>query len=189
VFRYLGSSLIEISTINNKWKVGTLQIKKNIDSSTKNFVDELLNIESIDVRDTAFIRKKFTHTEKLKCIWTGKSYSLNQIDIDHIISYSIWGNNDLWNLLPANKKVNQQQKKAKIPTPELLEKCKENIFEYWNLYNQEDELFRNQIETSLSGDIKLSSDQKLFEKSYSELVNKCDYLINIRNFQSWNINL
>lgn len=188
VFRYLGSSLIGISTINNKWKEGTLQIKKNIDSSNKNFIDELLNIESIDARDTAFIRKKFKSKEKLKCIWTGKSYSLNQIDIDHIIPYSIWGNNDLWNLLPANKKVNQQQKKAKIPNPELLEKCKENIFEYWNFYNQEETIFKSQMEISLTGNIKFLSDEELFERSYFQLINKCEYLISIRNFQAWIIN-
>jgi len=185
IFRYLGSSLIGISTINNKWKEGTLQIKNNIDSTNKSFVDELLNIESIDIRDTSFIRRKFKNFEKVKCIWTGKNYTLDQIDIDHIIPYSIWGNNDLWNLLPANKKVNQNQKKAKIPTPKLLEKCKYNIFEYWDYYNDEDDIFKNQIEISLSGNIVSTTKDELFEKSYSQLITKCDYLINIRNFEEW----
>jgi len=71
----------------------------------------------------------------------------------------------LWNLLPANKKVNQNQKKAKIPTPKLLEKCKYNIFEYWSYYNNEDNIFKNQIQISLNGDILVTSTDELFDKN------------------------
>lgn len=39
--------------------------------------------------------------------------------IDHAIPFAFWGNNDLWNLLPADAAVNGQ-KSDKLPRPDLL---------------------------------------------------------------------
>jgi hypothetical protein len=52
--------------------------------------------------------------------------------VDHAIPFSLWGNNDLWNLLPADKAVNGQ-KSDKLPTSELLKSSQPQILDCWRL--------------------------------------------------------
>jgi CRISPR/Cas system Type II protein with McrA/HNH and RuvC-like nuclease domain len=51
---------------------------------------------------------------KVRCVWSGDTIA--RYDIDHIIPFTIWKNNDLWNLLPARPDFNNQ-KRDKIPSP------------------------------------------------------------------------
>jgi hypothetical protein len=67
----------------------------------------------------AFYRELLQSEGTVYCVWSGKRVS--GYDIDHIIPFSVWKNNDLWNLLPAQKQLNQQ-KRDRIPAGELIEK-------------------------------------------------------------------
>ena len=69
--------------------------------------------------------KKMGETE---CVWTNER--TEKIEVDHVIPFAIWKNNDLWNLLPAIPKINNN-KRDKIPTPGLIERRKEIILHYW----------------------------------------------------------
>lgn len=116
------------------------------------------------------------------CVWSGKK--TNSYDIDHMIPFSAWKNNDLWNLLPAQPFVNNQ-KRDKIPSPILLLKQKELIIHYWNLLEQFQQIrFRREIQISLLG---INIDQSNWqEASFKKLESNCSYLINTRGFQEWN---
>ena len=54
---------------------------------------------------------------------------------DHVIPYSLWQNNDLWNLLPVKLAVNLQ-KSDKIPARDVLTTQKPRILYYWNELNR-----------------------------------------------------
>lgn len=103
-------------------------------------------------RDTYNIRKLYKD-KKPQCIWTGKT--LNEFAVDHMIPWSVWHNNDLWNLLPSDPKFNLK-KSDMLPSPELIEKSFDRIRSHWEIYAHNfKDLFESQIKYSLG--ISLSS--------------------------------
>lgn len=68
---------------------------------------------------------------KLHCVWSGRTLSADTLDIDHCFPWSAWPCDDLWNLLPAHRNVNQNQKRDKLPGVELLRSAQDRIQEWW----------------------------------------------------------
>ena len=63
---------------------------------------------------------------------------------DTALPFSIWRNNDLWNLFPAAPKVNNQ-KRDKLPAQPLLNDSKNRINNYWDIYYEsKPNIFLNQ---------------------------------------------
>lgn len=101
-------------------------------------------------RDTYNIRKLYKNKNPI-CIWTGKS--LSTFDVDHMIPWSVWHNNDLWNLLPCDPKTNLI-KSNKLPSSKLIEKSFDHIKYHWEIYaNNFEELFKSQLKYSLGLDL------------------------------------
>lgn len=65
-----------------------------------------------------------------ECVWTGRRITPASMEIDHVIPFSLWRNNDLWNLLPAAKAVNAE-KSDRIPATGLLRRRRGAIVECW----------------------------------------------------------
>jgi hypothetical protein len=65
----------------------------------------------------------------LECVWTGQRI-VRRFDVDHGIPFSLWRNNDLWNLFPAHPKANAA-KSDKLPTRELLMGRRDPIVGCW----------------------------------------------------------
>ena len=66
-------------------------------------------------RDTAFARQVYGELDSLQCIWTGRLLKTDRnLAVDHVIPFSLWHNNNLWNLMPADDQVNNQ-KRDKLP--------------------------------------------------------------------------
>lgn len=85
------------------------------------------------VRTTTKIRNRFEELKQktpeiAQCVWSAKSL-LKQYEIDHSMPFARWPNNDLWNLLPTDSKINNQ-KSDRLPTVEKLIASKERI-QYW----------------------------------------------------------
>ena len=59
----------------------------------------------------------------MQCVWSAKSLKQNY-DIDHSMPFARWPNNDLWNLLPTDSKINNQ-KSDRLPTEYKLKKAKD----------------------------------------------------------------
>jgi SAM-dependent methyltransferase len=63
-------------------------------------------------RDTALARqvaRRLMDTgAPVRCVWTGARLRPGALDIDHCLPWSAWPCGDLWNLLPATPRVNQQ---------------------------------------------------------------------------------
>jgi hypothetical protein len=66
------------------------------------------------------------------CVWSTRQLSNGQFDVDHVIPFALWGNNDLWNLLPAHPAVNND-KADRLPTAALLQDRRDAIVTDWRL--------------------------------------------------------
>ena len=69
---------------------------------------------------------------KLYCVWSGRSLAAASLDVDHCFPWAVWSCDDLWNLLPAHRDVNQNQKRDKLPGTEILRSAQQRIEEWWD---------------------------------------------------------
>jgi 2-polyprenyl-3-methyl-5-hydroxy-6-metoxy-1,4-benzoquinol methylase len=142
----LGSWIIDAcilrwAELTSKFSDGKIKPSKVIDLL-------LINEKSRQIADAKRIYKE---NEIIKCVWT--SEDLKEFDIDHIIPFSLWKNNDLWNLVPAKPSVNRN-KKDKIITNDLLIKVKDNIVDSWKLiYEKEEVRFLNEAKILVGNSI------------------------------------
>lgn len=93
-------------------------------------IDCLLTVP-IPERDVYSAKSFYDSLESKECVWSGRNIK-DRYDVDHAIPFSLWKNNDLWNLFPSNSKVNGN-KSDKLPTNDLIMKRKECIIYYWEL--------------------------------------------------------
>ena len=86
-------------------------------------------------RDTALPRQLASQLlaagERVHCVWSGKRLDLGALDIDHCFPWAAWPCGDLWNLLPADRRLNQQSKRDRLPTQETLVRAEGAITEWW----------------------------------------------------------
>ena len=102
-------------------------------------------------RDVAVAKSIYTNLGTLTCVWSNKSLSGTRFDVDHIIPFSLWHNNDLWNLVPSDQMVNNR-KRDKIITRETLHNCEDRIVYYWQMQNDANpERFQNEVSRTLLG--------------------------------------
>ena len=83
------------------------------------------------LRATAVAREIFAKSGCTHCSWSDCKLTDGFV-VDHIIPFSLWGSNDLWNLLPVDAKVNGQ-KSDKLPTSALLYRQQDRIRAIWRL--------------------------------------------------------
>lgn len=112
-----------------RWAELTAQITRN--SKRPSEIIDLLLQEPLPERETADARKIYLKQENKECVWSGKTLK-NRFDVDHAIPFSLWMNNELWNLFPISPLVNNR-KRDKLPTSFLVKKRKDCIIEYWKL--------------------------------------------------------
>ncbi len=90
------------------------------------------------------------------CVWSGKRLSSNTIDIDHCFPYSAWPCDDLWNLLPTARSVNQKQKREKIPSLLKLNDSRDRILNWWNCaYINDEAIVEDQFFTEAAASLRL----------------------------------
>ena len=127
-----------------QWAEKTTSLGKGIDVAS--VVGLLLDKE--DIRSTTEARRIFSKLSSLECVWTGVSLKGN-FEVDHVIPFDLWHNNDSWNLLPASKTANSK-KSNKLPSSELVKKRKDCIVGLWEKINDVDGLkFKKEAETLL----------------------------------------
>ena len=68
---------------------------------------------------------------QLFCVWTGNRLRGRNIDIDHCFPWSAWPCDDLWNLLPAQRTVNQHRKRELLPDDSTLRGASDRIMDWW----------------------------------------------------------
>ncbi|WP_193763279.1 hypothetical protein [Methylorubrum sp. Q1] len=53
------------------------------------------------------------------------------LDIDDPLPWSAWPFGDLWNLFPASRRVNQHEKRDRLPSAAALARAREPILTWW----------------------------------------------------------
>ena len=84
-------------------------------------------------RNVGAVRDLYSETGGLECVWSGKVLS-GDFDVDHAIPFSLRHDNSLWNLFPADSKINNR-KRDKLPTLDLVEKSRDRLMYYWEMLN------------------------------------------------------
>jgi hypothetical protein len=86
-------------------------------------------------RDTRFVREiALAHLaagRDVRCVWTGRLLGAESLDIDHCLPWSAWACNDLWNLLPTSRRINQSSKRDRIVAAPILAAAQPAITEWW----------------------------------------------------------
>lgn len=183
-FNILGSFIGGQDSILFKWAEFSVNASgRNLSIAT--VVNEVLK-SPITEREIRASKKFYKHIlEKenfVECVWTGEK--ITSYDVDHIIPFSVWKNNDLWNLLPSRPKTNNH-KRDKIPSRDLIEERKELILHYWELINKnQSQRFQKEIRVALLGNNPSAGWQ---EVAIKQLQSSCEYLITNRGYEEWNI--
>lgn len=122
---------------------------------------------------------------ELDCVWSGKRIS-NDLNIDHVLPFSVWRNNALWNLLPAKASINNR-KRDKIPSLELLDSRKDPVISYWKIVHDIEQA-RFEKEMSINLITRKDIEQHNWENlAFNSLKEKCLYLIETRGFEAFNM--
>jgi len=129
-----------------RWAELTHEISKRT-VPIKDVLDRLLVLPETE-RDVQFARKVYANTPSLHCVWTDKPLTARFV-VDHTVPFSIWHNNDLWNLVPAHGQTNME-KSDKLVTQDLLVASRDRIIHCWEmLKSQAEERFVTEISRSL----------------------------------------
>ncbi len=76
--------------------------------------------------------RMFDAGRAVHCVWSGRLLNAGTLDIDHCLPWSAWPCSDLWNLLPAHRRVNQHLKRDRLPSDEILRRAREPILAWWD---------------------------------------------------------
>lgn len=122
-------------------------------------------------RDVADARALYKSTLPFECVWSGKALKPSSFDVDHVIPFTLWHNNDLWNLLPADRSI-IASKKDKLVTEKALMQSSERIIHYWKITRKEyPERFDSELTLSLIGSVpKQSNWEKVAFSAIAETV-------------------
>lgn len=181
-FKLLGSFISGQDSIFFKWAEFSVNASGN-KLSKERVLNDILKYP-VTERDVKLSKKLYksilSQSGIVECVWTGNK--LTKYDIDHVIPFSIWKSNDLWNLFPSDK-ITNNKKRDKIPSPNLLQKRKDLILHYWEIVsdNQEERFFK-ELKVSLLGDNN-STDWK--NNAFNQFKENCNYLINTRGYEEW----
>ena len=184
VFKILGSFINGQDSILFKWAEfsvnasnGNLSFEKVLNEVLKNPITEREINASKKIYLNVLAKETF-----VECVWTGEK--LTKYDVDHVIPFSVWKNNDLWNLLPS-KPITNNQKRDKIPSSDLIEKRKDLILHYWKLINEyQTQRFQKEIRITLLGN---NSSERWETAAIKQLQSGCNYLISNRGYAEWKI--
>lgn len=183
-FKVLGSFINGQDAILFKWAEFSvnasdkkLSIEKVVNEVLKSPITEREIKASKKFYEDILAKQKF-----VECVWTGEK--ITSYDVDHVIPFAVWKNNDLWNLLPSRPKTNNQ-KRDKIPSSAFIESRKAEIIHYWDLINEyQSQRFQKEIRVALLGN-NLNSDWQ--HAAIKQLKSSCDYLIANRGYQEWKV--
>lgn len=112
-------------------------------------------------RDVEFARReaeRLLGRRALYCVWTGRRLTGSSLDIDHCLPWSAWPCDDLWNLMPSDRRTNQREKRQKLPSAVRLDNARERILDWWDAaYVSRDEAACRRFMAEARGSLPLGS--------------------------------
>jgi SAM-dependent methyltransferase len=112
-------------------------------------------------RDTALARtvaQSFIEKGRtITCVWTGARLTASVLDIDHCLPWSAWPCGDLWNLMPATRRVNQHSKRDRLPSAAALASAREAIIGWWDDAWRTDAALRDRFDREVTAALPVPS--------------------------------
>jgi hypothetical protein len=134
-----------------RWAELTSEISRQV-ISPSGVIERLLRTP-VRERNVLDARRVYSDLPSRECVWSGTTLG-NRFDVDHVLPFSLWRNNDLWNLLPASPQVNRD-KGDSLPTNALLKRRRNVILDYWHaLHGANPKRFEHEV-NRLSGTTEL----------------------------------
>lgn len=150
-----------------RWAELTAEIARR-EIKPSDVIDLLLTLPA-EERDVVDARLVYSSMSSKKCAWTGNVLKTD-FDVDHIIPFTLWHNNDLWNLVPVLPSVNNK-KRDKLPSRGLLMDRKDCLFYYWEVLRKKHFIRFDNEATRIIGITKLPSNwHDLLFNSVSEAI-------------------
>lgn len=193
-FEKYGHLILGQKTVMLGWANFMFSRYETVNSLSQAF--ELISKKEIDERNTnaarSIIRNSLNGTDYYVCTWSNQPLN-HGYEIDHIIPYSLYYNNDLWNLVPCRPKINRGKSDA-IPYKQLEEQETRNrIIRCWEIYYQDPNTggnFINEIKLSLG--VKTEDENhnpidmnRILNEVYEKLIFKCKTLITNNVGKQW----
>lgn len=145
-------------------------------------VIERLLIHPENDREQQLLRHFYRQQLNLTCVWSGQALN-RKFDVDHLIPFGLWHNNDLWNLLPALPKINNQ-KRDKLVTRRVLHDRRDAIIGYWEKTRESfGDRFDYELARSLTGGQTLSRNWKA--EAFSSLAAAVETVALQRGIPRW----
>lgn len=186
VMELMGSFVTGMHSILINWAEFTVDKDKGLNMSQ---VLETMLKSPQEARNVLLSEKIFrTLKEKnggLECVWSGIRIT-DDLNMDHVLPFSVWRNNDLWNLLPSKASVNNS-KRDKIPSLKLLDNRKDQIISYWQIIREVEQAgFEKEMNVNLI--TRQDFEQHNWENlAFNSLKEKSRYLIETRGFEAFNL--
>ncbi len=134
-------------------------------------------------RDVNTAKSIYSQLGNLNCIWSNRVLTSRRFDVDHIIPFALWHNNDLWNPVPSDHKVNNQ-KRDKIVGRETLTNSRDRIIYYWQKQNNANDFrFQNEIGRTLLG--KLAPKDNWEIQTFQALTEATEIIALYRGVERW----
>jgi hypothetical protein len=127
----------------------------------------LLVVDPAEEREVGAARGVFDGLGDKVCVWSGRRLGTGYA-VDHVIPFSLWHCNDLWNLLPCDGRMNLT-KSDSLPERDLLLGRRDCIIYYWEKMRGQHErrfdreLARFSSEVELAGNWQKSAFDGLVE--------------------------
>lgn len=132
-----------------RWAELTEQINGGAVKASR-MIDCLLTVPDA-TRNVEDARRYYLSQVERTCVWTERAIP-GEFAVDHAIPFSLWRNNDLWNLLPTSVEANSR-KRDHLPTYELLQLRRDLIIHCWRGLDEAlGERFRREAQTLLGAD-------------------------------------
>jgi len=150
-----------------RWAELTSTLSKKV-IMPSNVIDMLLSVP-MEERNVWDARKLYANLQGKECTWTGENLK-SKFDVDHIIPFAIWHNNDLWNLVPVSPSANKM-KRDRLPSRELLYFRKDRMVFYWEKLRDAHRIRFDKEAGNLTGTEKFSDNwQNTLFNSVSEAI-------------------
>ena len=178
----LTGSWIQDATVL-RWAELTEQLSKGAVKASR-VIDCLLAVPD-PARNVNDARRFFQSLPDRVCVWTDKTLSNDRFDVDHAMPFSLWRNNDLWNLFPAAPAVNAD-KSDSLPTYDLLNRRRDTIIHYWRgLDSALGERFAREAQTLFGRDSFTPGNWE--PRLFSRFVEAFEITANQRGADRWDI--
>lgn len=103
------------------------------------------------------------------CPWTGTEIRENDCyNLDHLLPVSVYPMNEMWNLAPADPRVNKHKKRDRIPSQNALQRARPRLARTYEKYQEIEalnEALRNDVSLRFSS---LPSESETFSQEVAE---------------------